>query len=66
MNANLVGSKSLQCTPWVDKDSIFLHAEGEDSDQTGHNFRAFFSNFGKGPWPKLGKDDRLNMKIERN
>ena len=22
--------------------------------------------FGKGPWPKLGKKDRLNIKIGRN
>ena len=22
--------------------------------------------FGKGPWPKLGKNDRLNIKIGRN
>ena len=29
--------------------------------------RAFSSNFfGKGSWPKLGKNDRLNMKIGRN
>ena len=28
--------------------------------------RAFSSNFGKGPWPKLGKNDRLNSEIGKN
>ena len=30
-----VWSESLQCAQWVDKDSSFLHADSEDSDQTG-------------------------------
>ena len=30
-----VWSESSLCTQWVDKDSSFLHADGEDSDQTG-------------------------------
>ena len=28
--------------------------------------RAFAAILGKGPWPKLGKNDRLNIKIGRN
>ena len=30
-----VCSKSLQCAQWVAKDPSFLHADSEDSDQTG-------------------------------
>ena len=30
-----VWSESLQCTQWVAEDSIFLHVDSEDSDQTG-------------------------------
>ena len=28
--------------------------------------RALSSNFGKGPWPKLGKNDRLDVKLGKN
>ena len=30
-----VWSESLQCAEWVAKDPVFLHADSEDSDQTG-------------------------------
>ena len=30
-----VWSESSLCAQWVDKDPSFLHADGEDSDQTG-------------------------------
>ena len=30
-----VWPESSLCALWVDKDSIFLHADSEDSDQTG-------------------------------
>ena len=30
-----IWSESLQCTQWVAEDPMFLHADSEDSDQTG-------------------------------
>ena len=30
-----VWSESLQCAQWVAEDPLFLHADSEDSDQTG-------------------------------
>ena len=34
-----VWSESLLCAQWVAKDSSFLHADSEDSDQTGRMLR---------------------------
>ena len=35
---HLVWSQSSLCAQWVAKDSICLHADSEDSDQTGQGF----------------------------
>ena len=35
LGIRLVWSESSQCAPWVAKDPMFLHADSEDSDQTG-------------------------------
>ena len=35
LGIHLVWSKSSLCTQWVAKDPGFLHADSEDSDQTG-------------------------------
>ena len=34
-----IRSESLLCAQWVAKDPSFLHADSEDSDQTGHMSR---------------------------
>ena len=36
MSVRPVWSESLLCTHWVAKDPNFLHADSENSDQTGH------------------------------
>ena len=35
MGIRPVWSESSLCAQWVDKDPSFLHADSEDSDQTG-------------------------------
>ena len=35
LSTNFTPEKSLLCTQWVAKDPRFLHADSEDSDQTG-------------------------------
>ena len=36
-----VWSESSLCAPWVAKDPMFLHADSEDSDQTGRHIVGF-------------------------
>ena len=43
---------------------LFLHAVVERAQKAEN--RAFSSNFGKRPLVKIGKNDRLNIKIGRN
>ena len=39
-----VWSESSLCTQWVTKDSSFLHADSEDSDQTGRMPYRYYIN----------------------
>ena len=39
LGIRLVWSKSSQCAQWVAEDPMFLHADSEDSDQTGRMSR---------------------------
>ena len=42
LGIHLVWSESLLCPHWVAKDPSFLHADSEDSDQTGRILRCVY------------------------
>ena len=61
-----LGPNCLQRLSAVDKDLKYFIFLNNINSYTVHMPGLFPAILGKGPWPKLGKNDRLNIKIGRN